>query len=170
MNQQIYPLPENIYQNDPRQIPISQPENLHHYNNHQMYDGGDEMEDLERTRNEVQKEFSAYYDYADLLYSIFCCNRGNDKNLSGSRNAKNGQFKNEFEIFDGERDLVNIIRSINNIKSQISILLDRLENIKDIQIVTSQHQRNEDKVNLNCSSDAQYQKSVYLMDKENLKI
>ena len=136
MNQQAYPPDENIYENNQNRMSIGQPVNLHNYQNYdknQMYDGGDEMEDLERRRNGVDQEHSAYYDFNDLLYSVFCCNRGNDNNSRRSRVGRNGQFKNELEIFDEERDLVNIITSINTMKSQIGAVEEKVENIQVIQ-------------------------------------
>ena len=55
--------------------PIGQPIHGHYnrYGQEQMYDGGDDMEELERRRNDYDTPSAGnYYDTGDMIYSIFC--------------------------------------------------------------------------------------------------
>ena len=59
VNQQMHPIHGNFYQNDTRRMSRAQPQNLHHHRNHEnhlMYDGGDEMQNLERSRTLKEAE------------------------------------------------------------------------------------------------------------------
>ena len=60
VNQQMHQIHGNVYQNDTRRMSRGQSQNLHYNGNHddhQMYDGGGEMQSLERSRNQSHQEF-----------------------------------------------------------------------------------------------------------------
>ena len=82
-------------------------------------------------------------------------------------NGKNGQFKKELEVFDGERDLVNIISSMNNMKSQIGVIEERLQKIKDIQIIAFEHANSQETTKLDHFRDTKLEENAYLMNRAN---
>ena len=96
------------------------------YEGYQEYEGGDHVE---YNQNEYDNSKSDYYDANDLLFSVFCCNKSKGKYNKNTKNGRNVKFNKHLSIFNKQRDLINIITSMNKMKTEIRILTDKIDQL-----------------------------------------
>ena len=85
------------------------------------YDGGDSQDDNE--------DRPAYYTTSDLLYSVFYCNNSKGKPSRRTAKGRNVEFNQHMKMLDQERDIVQMIDSVNTIKDKIGTIIDKITQI-----------------------------------------
>lgn len=96
----------------------------------ESYEGGNRVDHFPAHNLLDSDTDKVIYNNTDLMYSIFCC-KGQARAMKKSKEGRNYKFNKELSIFNQQRDIVNFVVTLNNLKSKLSMIDS---SIMDLQI------------------------------------